>query len=49
MSLYHLLQNEDVIKNVMFAITYYRGQRCDTDARRHGAAALFRHWRDRLP
>jgi hypothetical protein len=23
-SLYHLLQNEDVIKNVMFPITYYR-------------------------
>jgi Domain of unknown function (DUF4387) len=23
-SLYHLLQNEDVIKNVMFSITYYR-------------------------
>jgi hypothetical protein len=28
-SLYHLLQNEDVIKNVMFPITYYQATGCD--------------------
>jgi hypothetical protein len=28
-SLYHLLQNEDVIKNVMFPITYYRANGAD--------------------
>jgi hypothetical protein len=28
-SLYHLLQNEDVIKNVMFPVTYYRANGAD--------------------
>ena len=47
-SLYHLLQNEDVIMNAMFPITYFRGDRRRLAEQRFGTPALFRHRRAQL-
>ena len=47
-SLYHLLQNEDVIKNTMFPITYFAANGADWIAAGFGTAALFRYRRAQL-